>query len=168
MISHENATFINIKIQSFKSKLICPPQNLVDRIWREKPEKPHGMVYIYSTEFAGSFLFRIFRLPTDVILVVWTGESAVSKLEKLKEWVRQQPDSIPSYSMQQKPLGSQMHVATLLTSLSYIGRCQNSCFPSFTINNLSLFAEPARVRYPIRSTLPSVSLRWPLRHHFIC
>ena len=145
MISHENATFINIKIQSLNSKLIHPPQNLVDLIWKDKPKKPQAMVYIYSTKFAGLLLFRIFRLPTDVILVVWTGESAVSKVERLREWIRQQPASIPSYSKQQEPLASQMHVGTLVTSLSCIGKCQNLCFPFFTIKNLSLLAEPARV-----------------------
>ena len=122
MISHENATFINT-IKSLKSKLIYPPQNLVDRIWVERPEKPHTMVYIHSTEFAGSLLFRIFRLPTDVIFVVWTGESAVSKLKRLREWIRQQLASIPSYSKQQEPPTSHVHVATLVTSLSCISRC---------------------------------------------
>ena len=60
MISHEKATLINSKIQSLESKLIYPPQNLIDLIWAEKPEKPHAMVYIQSTEFAGlPFLMNI-------------------------------------------------------------------------------------------------------------
>ena len=81
------------------------------------------MVYIHSTEFAGSLLFRIFRLPTDVIFVVWTGKSAVSKLKRLREWIRQQLASIPSYSKQQEPPASHVHVTTLVMSLSCIGRC---------------------------------------------
>jgi len=65
--------------------------------------------------------FEYLPLPTDVILV--TGESADSKLERLKEWIRQQPASIHSYSKQQEALASRVHVATLVTSLSCIGRC---------------------------------------------
>lgn len=123
VISHENATFINSKIRSLASKLIYPPQNLVDCIWDEKPKTSFEMVYIYPMEFAGSplFLFRIFRLPTDAILA--TGESADSKLERLKEWIRQQSASIPSCSKQQEPLASQVHVGTLVTSLPCIGKC---------------------------------------------
>jgi len=62
MISHENGTFIGIKIKSLESKLIYPPQNLVDLIWDERPDNSLAMVYIYSTGFAGSpfFLLRIF------------------------------------------------------------------------------------------------------------
>ena len=55
MISHEKATLINAKIQGLESKLIYPPQNLVDLIWAEKPEKPNAMLYVHSTEFAGSY-----------------------------------------------------------------------------------------------------------------
>ena len=55
MISHEKATLINTKINPKDSKLIYPPQNLVDLIWVDKPPKSLEMVYIQSTEFAGTF-----------------------------------------------------------------------------------------------------------------
>ena len=118
VISHENATFINSKIGSLTSKLIYPEQNLVDCIWNEKPKTSFEMVYIYPMEFAGSplFLFRIFRLPTDVILA--TGESARSKLQRLMGWIRRQPASIHSYSKQASEA-----VGTLVTSLPCIGKC---------------------------------------------
>jgi len=104
MISHEKATLINTKITSRDSKLIYPPQNLVDLIWKEKPTKSLEKVYIQSTEF--------------------TGRDATYKLAKLRDWIKQQPASVPSYS-KQEPNASQMHVATLVTSLSCIAYILN-------------------------------------------
>lgn len=126
MISHEKATLINAKIQSLESKLIYPPQNLVDLIWAEKPEKPHAMVYIQSTEFAGP-PFPPEYLGYPLTSCSSLGRSAESKLEELREWIKLQPASIPSYSKQQEPLASQVHVATLVTSLSCIGMCYGRC-----------------------------------------
>jgi len=104
MISHEKANLINTKIQSKDSKLIYPPQNLVDLIWKEKPTKSLEKVYVQSTEFA--------------------GRDATYKLSKLRDWIKQQPASVPSYS-KQEPNASQMHVATLVTSLTCIGERQS-------------------------------------------
>ena len=55
MISHEKATLLNSKLGSIESKLVYPPQNLVDLIWKAKPVKPDAAIYIQSTEFAGVF-----------------------------------------------------------------------------------------------------------------
>ena len=60
MISHEKATLLNSKLGSIESKLVYPPQNLVDLIWKAKPVKPDAAIYIQSTEFAGVFLFMVF------------------------------------------------------------------------------------------------------------
>ena len=99
MISHEKALLINSKILSKNSKLIYPPQNLVDLIWRDKPTKSLEKVYIQSIEF--------------------TGKEAASKLSKLREWIRQQP---PDKSYPNKVTGPMdIPVATLVTSLSCIG-----------------------------------------------
>ena len=53
MISHEKATLLNSKLGAIQSKLVYPPQNLVDLIWKAKPVKPDAAIYIQSTEFAG-------------------------------------------------------------------------------------------------------------------
>jgi Xaa-Pro aminopeptidase len=62
MISHEKATLINSKINThaIDSKLVYPPQNLVDLIWIEKPTKSLEMVYIQSTEFAGMLYHSLY------------------------------------------------------------------------------------------------------------
>ena len=60
MISHEKATLLNTKLGSIQSKLVYPPQNLVDLIWKAKPVKPDAAIYIQSIEFAGEFRFMMF------------------------------------------------------------------------------------------------------------
>lgn len=62
MISHEKATLLNSKLGAIQSKLVYPPQNLVDLIWKAKPVKPDAAIYIQSTEFAGECLFFTFFL----------------------------------------------------------------------------------------------------------
>ncbi|KAF8149398.1 peptidase M24, structural domain-containing protein [Crassisporium funariophilum] len=104
MISHEKAALINSKISNLDSKLVYPPQNLVDLIWKEKPTKSLEVIYVQSTEFA--------------------GKDAHYKLDKLRDWISQQPASMPSYS-KAEPNASQMHVATLVTSLTCIAYVLN-------------------------------------------
>jgi Xaa-Pro aminopeptidase len=62
MISHEKATLINSKLGSIQSKLVYPPQNLVDLTWKAKPVKPDAAIYIQSTEFAGVFFIYLLFL----------------------------------------------------------------------------------------------------------
>lgn len=100
MISHEKAVLINSKINSKNSKLIYPPQNLVDLIWKDKPTKSLQKVYIQGIEF--------------------TGKDAPYKIAKIREWVKMQP---PDKSYPNKvPTPADMPVATLITSLSCIGK----------------------------------------------
>ena len=56
MISHEKAALLNSKLSSMESKLVSPPQNLVDLTWKAKPVKPDAAIYIQSVEFAGAFV----------------------------------------------------------------------------------------------------------------
>ncbi|TFK44086.1 aminopeptidase-P [Crucibulum laeve] len=104
MISHEKATLINSKIGGLESKLVYPPQNLVDLVWKEKPPKPREPVYIQPREY--------------------TGESATDKLDKIRRWIGQQPPSVPSYS-KSEPTAAQKHIATLVTSLSCVAYTLN-------------------------------------------
>ncbi|KAJ7646552.1 peptidase M24, structural domain-containing protein [Roridomyces roridus] len=74
MISHEKATLLNGKLASLDSKLIYPPQNLVDLAWKDKAPKSKEPVYRQPIEF--------------------TGEEAASKLHKLRSWIAAQPPSM--------------------------------------------------------------------------
>ena len=60
MISYEHATLLNSKLGAIQSKLVYPPQNLVDLVWKPtKPAKPDAPIYIQpeSNDFSGVFLF---------------------------------------------------------------------------------------------------------------
>jgi Xaa-Pro aminopeptidase len=52
--------------------------------------------------------------------VEFSGLEAGVKLDRVREWVKAQPPATLSYS-RSPPTASQMHVATLISSLSNIG-----------------------------------------------
>ncbi|KAF9455250.1 Creatinase/Prolidase N-terminal domain-containing protein, partial [Collybia nuda] len=121
MISHEKATLINSKIQSLDSKLIYPPQNLVDLVWKDKPAKSKAPIYIQPYEF--------------------TGMEATEKMRKLREWIHQQPASIPTYSKAPAKL-SDMQVGTLITalpSIAYLLNLRGSDIPHNPLFHAYLF-----------------------------
>lgn len=100
MISHEKATLINSKLSSRSSKLIYPPQNLIDLIWKDKPLRSREPIFKQGVEFS--------------------GREAGVKLDMMHDWIKAQPPATLSYS-KSPPTASQMHVATLISSLSNIG-----------------------------------------------
>lgn len=100
MISHEKATILNSKLGPLDSKLVYPPQNLVDLAWKDKPSKPKEPLYIQPIEY--------------------TGKDAISKIAKIREWIRNQPPAMPSYT-KGDPSPSHMHVGTLIVNLAQIG-----------------------------------------------
>ncbi|KAJ7019203.1 Creatinase/aminopeptidase [Mycena alexandri] len=104
MISHAQATLLTSKLGPRDSKMIYPPQNLVDLAWKDKAPKSAEPVYKQGVEF--------------------TGQEAASKLRRVREWIHQQPPSVPAYS-KAPPTESQMHVGTLITSLSAIAYILN-------------------------------------------
>lgn len=53
----------------------------------------------------------------------YIGVSAATKLLKLREWIEQQPPTIPSYS-KTAATPAQMQVGTLITNLASIGKSQ--------------------------------------------
>jgi Xaa-Pro aminopeptidase len=55
MISHEKATLLNTQLGPRDSKLIYPPQNLVDLAWKDKAPKSREPVYRQPIEFTGIF-----------------------------------------------------------------------------------------------------------------
>ena len=120
MMSHEKATLINSKLTALESKLVYPPQNLVDLIWKAKPVKPDAAIYIQSVEFAGAFLLLHFFFGI--------AQSGNFRQGKLREWIKQQPSSAPSYLKAQDPGRQYVQVATLVTSLACIGMIAFSLF----------------------------------------
>ncbi|KAJ6491425.1 Creatinase aminopeptidase [Mycena vitilis] len=104
MISHEKATLLNTKLAPLDSKMIYPPQNLVDLAWKDKAPKSREPLFKQPIEF--------------------TGREASSKLNELRGWIHQQPPSVPAYS-KTPPTESQMHVGTLITSLASIAYLLN-------------------------------------------
>ncbi|KAJ7162266.1 Creatinase aminopeptidase [Mycena filopes] len=104
MISHAQATLLTSKLSALDSKMIYPPQNLVDLAWKDKAPKSREPVYRQGVEF--------------------TGQEASLKLRKVRKWIEDQPPSVPAYS-KAPPTESQMHVGTLITSLSGIAYLLN-------------------------------------------
>ncbi|EPS97203.1 hypothetical protein FOMPIDRAFT_38540 [Fomitopsis schrenkii] len=149
MISHEKASSLNPILHQRGSKLVYPPQNLVDLIWAEKPSRSKEPVYVQAIELSGMH--------------------ATAKLADLREWIRQQPPSLPSFSkMEPKP--SQMQVATLISSLPNIAWLLNlrgddipfnPVFHSYLFVSLSqavLFIEPAKVSPAVDEYLESIGV----------
>ncbi|KAG5221586.1 Creatinase/aminopeptidase [Salix suchowensis] len=54
MLPHEKATLLNSKIGPLNSKLVFPPQNLVDLVWTDKPAKSKDPVFLQPREFTGA------------------------------------------------------------------------------------------------------------------
>ncbi|KAF8550637.1 Creatinase/aminopeptidase, partial [Imleria badia] len=104
MVSHEKATQLIAKLNTKSSKLVFPPQNFVDLAWKEKPLRSKDPIFIQSLDF--------------------TGREASSKLAEVKQWIRAQPPAVPAYS-KSPPTAAQMHIGTLVTSLSSIAYLLN-------------------------------------------
>lgn len=99
MLSHDKATAFNTKLTAKNSKLIYPPQNFIDLIWKDKPARSKERIFVQPLEF--------------------TGKEAAVKIAEMRKWVRAQPAATLSYS-KAPPTPAQMHVGTLITSLSNI------------------------------------------------
>jgi len=99
MISHDKAASLNSQLKNKSSRLIYPPQNYIDLAWKEKPQRSKEPVFIQSLEF--------------------TGREASTKIAEVRAWIRAQPASVPSYS-KASPTPAQIHIGTLITSLSSI------------------------------------------------
>ncbi|KAH9932540.1 uncharacterized protein B0H18DRAFT_1083271 [Fomitopsis serialis] len=123
MISHEKASTLNPLLHTRSSKLVYPPQNMVDLIWAEKPSRSKEPVYVQPYEL--------------------TGKHASAKLAELREWIRQQPPTLPTFSkMEPKP--SQCNLAAELRGDDIPF---NPVFHSYLFVSLSqavLFVEPSK------------------------
>lgn len=99
MIEHREATSLNLELQKKKSKLVYPPQNLVDLIWQDKPIRSKESIFVQPLNF--------------------TGLAAGAKLDKLRRWIKSYPPSISSYS-KSEPKPSNKQVATLVSNLACV------------------------------------------------
>jgi hypothetical protein len=62
MIAHEKASLMSSNLNSRSSKLVFPPQNLVDLIWKDKPPKLKEPIFIQPIEFTGKLAFSAWQL----------------------------------------------------------------------------------------------------------
>jgi Xaa-Pro aminopeptidase len=100
MISYQKATALSTRLAAVNSKLHFPVQNLVDFVWRDRPMRSNTPIFVQPPNFA--------------------GEDAISKIDRLREWIASRPADKPSYS-RGEPKPSQMHVGTVITALNEIG-----------------------------------------------
>ena len=100
MLSHDKAVKLNALLGPKGSKLHYLPQNLVDLIWKEKPSRSREQIFVQSTRLA--------------------GKSASAKLNELREWIKNQPASVPSYSKREAK-DAEKQTGTLITDLPSIG-----------------------------------------------
>ncbi|KAG1739273.1 hypothetical protein EDB19DRAFT_1585674, partial [Suillus lakei] len=115
MISHGKATLLKTQLKHKNSKLIHPPQNFIDLIWKGKPLRSQEPVFIQSLEF--------------------TGRKASTKIAEVRVWIQAQPPAAPSYS-KATPTLAQMHIGTLITSLSSIAWLLNLRGSDILFNHL--------------------------------
>lgn len=101
MLSYVKATELNNKLTSKSSKLVYPPQNLIDLVWKDKPLRSKEPIFVHPMEF--------------------TGRSTPDKLADIRTWIRKTPPTTSSYS-KSPPGADKQHVAALITSLDAIGR----------------------------------------------
>ena len=100
MLSYTKATELNTQLSHKASKLVYPPQNLIDLVWKDKPLRSKEPIFIHPMEF--------------------TGKSTPDKLANIRTWIRDTPPTTASYS-KSAPTPDKYHVATLVTALDSIG-----------------------------------------------
>jgi Xaa-Pro aminopeptidase len=102
MISYEKAVSLSHRVNIQGCKMVFPVQNLIDIVWgRDKPHKS---------------LEPVFEQP-----VKYAGESADSKLQRVREWISAQPPDIPSYMKLSEAKDSQKLVGMIVSALPAIG-----------------------------------------------
>jgi Xaa-Pro aminopeptidase len=110
MLSVEKSAIINVKIKSLNFKMVYPPPNFVDLIWKNKPPKSaaptQNRVYRYFHRQRAALLFR--------------RQGTRQKLEKIRNWIRERHPSQPS-SAKGSPTLAQKHVGKLISFLPCIG-----------------------------------------------
>jgi len=130
MLCYTKARELYDQLSPKGSKLIYPPQNLIDLVWEDKPLRPGEPICIHPMQF--------------------TGKSAMDKLADIRTWIRKTPPITTPYS-KFPPTADKHHVATLITALDSIGECP--IIPPLGENSLpgSLCPQPSWQRHPLQS-----------------
>ena len=97
MISHEKATTLNNAIAPKKTKLVYPLQNLVDLLWVEKPSRPKEPIFVQPLKYAGL--------------------EASAKLQRVRQWIKEQIAMITPAAQQVLPQESREWFQTHLHAL---------------------------------------------------
>lgn len=108
MISHTKATELNNQLTPKGCKLVYPPQNLIDLVWKDKPMRSKEPIFVHPMEF--------------------TGRSTPEKLAAIRTWIRETPPTTNSFS-KSSPTPDKYHVATLISALDAIGKCDYAIQP---------------------------------------
>lgn len=150
MLAHEKAVLLNSQLQAKGSKLFYPPQNLIDLIWKDKPPRSKEPVYVQPLKY--------------------TGMEANKKLAKLKDWIKAQPPTVPSYS-KTPPTANQMQVGTLISNLACIAWVLNLRGDDIPFNPVFhaylfvsaeqaiLFIDPAKITEGVDEYLKSINVQ---------
>ncbi|KAF9806572.1 hypothetical protein IEO21_08640 [Rhodonia placenta] len=136
MVSHHTATALNQALIGKNSKLVYPPQNLVDLIWDGKPSRSREPIFVQPHRF--------------------TGMEASAKLAELRAWISRQPPS-----MQVATLISSLPNIAWLLNLRGDDIPFNPVFHSYLFVSLDeaiLFIEPAKVSAEVDEYLRSISV----------
>ncbi|KAG8951448.1 hypothetical protein FRC03_012538 [Tulasnella sp. 419] len=103
LISHQTATTLTTALLVTGSRLKFPRLNLVDVVWKTRPPKPSGQIYIHEAKYA--------------------GKTAKEKIEAIQAWIKAQKPH-PSYATQPKVKGSSsmtnLPTATIISNLSSV------------------------------------------------
>ncbi|EIN13518.1 Creatinase/aminopeptidase [Punctularia strigosozonata HHB-11173 SS5] len=136
MLSHEKATHLNTLLSRKNSKLVYPPQNLVDLVWKDKPSRSKEPVYVQDIEF--------------------TGREATDKLAELRAWIKAQPPakhigtlitSLPCIAYLLNLRGNDVPYNPVFQAYLYVG-----------LTDAILFLEPQKVNEDIDEYLKSIGV----------
>jgi Xaa-Pro aminopeptidase len=150
MLAHAKAMSLNAALAAKGSKLVYPPQNLIDLIWKSKPSRSKDTVYVQPNEFSGM--------------------DAVQKIQAVRDWISQQPAAVPSYS-KAAPTQAQKHVGTLITALpniAYVLNLRGSDIPYnpvfqaylyIGLERAVLFIDSSKVEHGVRQYLDELEVQ---------
>ncbi|KAG8842828.1 hypothetical protein FRB96_004713 [Tulasnella sp. 330] len=95
LISHETASQITTALLANGSRLKFPRLNLIDVVWKNRPPKPYGQIYVHEERFH--------------------GQAASEKLAAIRVWIKEQKPH-QSYSSSKTPSGTKSSMANVPTA----------------------------------------------------
>lgn len=150
MISWAKASALNTAITKAGAKLVFPAQNLVDLVWKTRPQRSKDPIFKQPRKYA--------------------GEDASSKLSAIRAWITEQPPAKSAYAKLGPATESQKHVATLVGGLSSIAWALNlrghdipfnpvfQAYLFISLDTAVLFVETSKVGDDIRSYLRQLNV----------